>query len=114
MLRFNFKAAFAARGIFNVYGALTSAGFTEKVARNIALGKSSTLMLKHLEIICRMLNCTPNDLITYEPSSDKPLPEGHQLNRLAAIDLNHMSSQLRNLSFEQINEMTRLVTQGKS
>src|SRR6266487_3336489 len=90
------------RGIKSPLTALRKAGISQKVAFKYLKGEKHTLVIKHIEILCKLLNCTPNELFTWQPDSktddipthtlqvicQKALPDVHQrLNSMKVDEL---------------------------
>lgn len=70
MLFFNLNRIFTARGIKKGSGYLIkNLGISSATATAINLGRARTITLKHLELLCTNLNCTPNDLLEWQPDS---------------------------------------------
>src|SRR6266581_5042446 len=90
------------RGIKNPLTTLRKAGISQKVAFKYLKGEKHTLVIKHIEILCKLLNCAPNELFTWQPDSkaddipthllqvihQKALPDVHQrLNSMKVDEL---------------------------
>lgn len=71
MLTYNFKRVFKARGIDKPRPFLISHGFPRGIATGIATNKADRFALKHMEKLCLILNCTPNDLLEWKPADKK-------------------------------------------
>ncbi|WP_157505138.1 helix-turn-helix domain-containing protein [Flavobacterium tegetincola] len=82
MLTFNLQPIFSARGIEKPFSFLVKNGFTPHSAHNIINSKSHTLRLDHVELLCELLFCEPNDLFLWTPSKNKVIHENNPLNKL--------------------------------
>ena len=71
MLQWNFKKVFTARNVVKPYTWLVSQGISRGVASRMSTGKTDKISLKHLEKLCLALNCSPNDLLEWEPANEK-------------------------------------------
>jgi DNA-binding Xre family transcriptional regulator len=80
MLSFNPKRVFALRSIENPAQFMVEAGIGRKTANNLLQQQTSVVKIEHLERLCRLLNCTPNDF--FEWHGDSALSEKHSLNTL--------------------------------
>ena len=71
--------------------------------------------LDHIETICRILNCTPNDLLRWSPDNDNTIPESHSLTKLKREQNSYqLQESLKTLSFEQLNQIATLINQQKA
>jgi DNA-binding Xre family transcriptional regulator len=82
MLSFNLKPVFQARGIERPYTFLVKAGVAPHTATRILNSNSRVMRLDHVELICRILLCEPNDLLVWTPQSGQIYPPDHPLNNL--------------------------------
>lgn len=82
MLIFKLSRIFALRGIDKPFAFLVRHGLLRATASNLVNDRVLNVKVAHLEIVCRALNCTPNDLFEWKPDEAKPLPENHSLNSL--------------------------------
>ncbi|MCE3228321.1 MAG: Cro/C1-type DNA-binding domain [Bacteroidetes bacterium] len=82
MLIFNVNQIFKARGIDRPLVFLVNIGFTSTMAHNILNNKTNSIRLSAIENICRHLNCTPNDILTWVPEKNRPIRENHPLTAL--------------------------------
>lgn len=69
MLRLNIKAVCKLRGISKPQAWLVKSGFPKSTAANMGREEYENLPLVHLEKMCLLLNCTPNDLLRWEPEA---------------------------------------------
>lgn len=81
MLKFSVGKLLSAKGIVSRTGYLRKMGFSFHVARLIVSDDMGTLQLKTLEQLCVLLNCTPNDLLSYVPGKEA-IPADHPLRAL--------------------------------
>ncbi len=114
MLKFNFKTVFAARGIQSPTGFLRKAGFSPNTASNIATGKLEKLNLKQLERLCILLNCTPHDLLVWEPDASVGEPGRFELSRLiGGKKVLSLQNELNALTLEKVGEVQRFIEEKK-
>ncbi|QQS36657.1 MAG: helix-turn-helix domain-containing protein [Ignavibacteriales bacterium] len=115
MLKFNFKTVFAARGIQSPTGFLRKAGFSPFTASYIATGKLEKLNLKQLERLCILLNCTPHDLLEWEPDSKLGEPGRFELSRLiGGKKVLSIQDELKGLTLEKVGEVQRFIEEKRS
>ncbi|MBK8625041.1 MAG: helix-turn-helix transcriptional regulator [Saprospiraceae bacterium] len=67
MLYLHLAPIFAARGIKKPYSFLVKAGFTHHAATSILHSNTRSFRLDHIEDLCRILVCEPNDLLAWKP-----------------------------------------------
>lgn len=109
MLFLNIKRVFALRGIQNPYTQLVKLGISRPTAWNLLDNNVASINNKHLERICEYLNCEPNDLYEWRPSSNTLNTENHPLKALRrdedAPDYGEMIRQLPLDKIDQVKEM---------
>ncbi len=71
MLKPNLNRLFKTRGINKPYSYLLNNGFTRNEALRLSNENLKTLHLNHVEKLCFLLNCTPNDLLQYIPAKSQ-------------------------------------------
>jgi DNA-binding Xre family transcriptional regulator len=114
MLYFDFKAVFKARNITNPYGWMQSNGFSRRTAYNIAHTEMQVLKLEHLYKLCKLLNCTPNDMIRYTAEKES-LSETHPLQKIKGPALTATANELlKTLSLEELNAFAGLLKEKKA
>jgi len=107
MIQLNIKELCLARGFRHPHTALTKAGLSPKIATTYLQGKKKLMMLRHVELFCKLLRCTPNDLFTWtpdEPADDYANNPMQSIRKKERIDLNEV---LKGMSVEEIEEMVR-------
>lgn len=81
MLTLNLKRVFALRGVTDPIPFMIEAGFVRQTANNLLKQQTSIVKIEHLDILCRLLNCTPNDFFEWQGGANS-LSESHSLNSL--------------------------------
>jgi DNA-binding Xre family transcriptional regulator len=111
MLTWNLKPILKARGIERPYTFLVKAGISRHSATSILTNDIFFMRLRHLEILCEVLNCTPHDLLRWTPNPNRPLPNDHPLFKLKkdASDFD-LSQTLKTLSLEKLSEISTLLS----
>lgn len=82
MFYLNLKKIMRLRGIENDYRMLLKLGFASSTARMLLDGSAYQIKFEQLEKICLALNCTPNDLLEWQPPAESPVAETHSLQNL--------------------------------
>lgn len=112
MLTFNLHAIFEARGIKNPFSYLIKAGFANHTAHNILNNKTQSIKLSHIESICILLNCTPNDLILFTPKPKQTLDNNHPLNQLKKKDKNYnWHETIKNIPLTELDVIVNNINQ---
>ncbi len=109
MLNLNLRPIFQARGIERPYTYLVKAGISRATAHNILNSKTRIFRLDHIELLCRVLICEPNDLLAYTPDPGSPLQDTHPLNNLIQDDASKpgIKQSFANLPYKELKEITK-------
>jgi DNA-binding Xre family transcriptional regulator len=105
MLNLNIKRMRRLRGVEKHYNLMIRLGFVSSTARLFLSGEIVSIKLEQLEKICIALNCTPNDLIEWQPEAGQMVAETHSMNKLkrrAEKDLPKLLNEIPPDKFEQI------------
>ncbi|WP_162126902.1 helix-turn-helix domain-containing protein [Flavobacterium phycosphaerae] len=114
MLIFNIKNLLKTRQVEKPHAFLVKAGLSSHSAHNILNAHSRVYRLDHIEKLCEILHCEPNDLLTYVPDSNKILADNHPLHKLTPkneeFDWQHT---LKTLPLEELKEVAKFISQSK-
>ena len=114
MLTYNLFPIFNLRGIPNPYNYLVKLGISPTVARKMLFNDSYIMRLKHIELMCLHLNCTPNDLLMYVPSPSRNLSQTIPLDKLRKENNEaNLQTQLQSLNIDQLKEVSTIIDQYK-
>ena len=114
MLSLNLKPVFKARGIEKPYTFLVKAGFPSYTAHNLLNSKTVTFRLSHIDKLCTILNCRPDDLLVWTPNRNEKLPDSHPLTRLKKQNINNNWQQtLKTMPLDQLNEIAAIINKYK-
>ncbi len=106
MLSFNLAPVFKARSISNPYTFLVKAGIARHTAHRILSNQVRVFRLDHIELLCRLLVCEPNDILVYTPSANQPLPEDHPLQSLRpSAPAPNVKETLSTIPFKQLQQL---------
>lgn len=115
MLKLNINRVFAIRGVTKVVNFLVDNGFTRSSAVHLYNFEASSVKIKNLEKVCRMLKCTPNDLFEWRPrEGETPLDETHPLNTLRREKSNDIKRLMNDLPLEKLNDVEDFLKDLKS
>ena len=110
MLKLNAKPLFAAKVIDKPNAFLRNNGFATDTASDIVIGKVRRLNLDRLEKLCLILNCTPHDILEWEPDASLVDPKKYELSKLIKDKkIVVLSEEMRGLTLAQIEEVHRFV-----
>jgi len=111
MLAIKFDHILNARGITNHHKFLIDSGFTSHTASNLLHSETKSFKLEHIERLCRVLICEPNDIVTYYPSKKYPLQNNHPLNNLIKDDQHSKSMPkiLKTLSYKELMKIVAAI-----
>lgn len=110
MLKYNFDRVFKARGINRPFSYLKNAGFTVNMAVNINRSKVARLHVKHLEQLCLLLRCTPNDFMAWEPENEEQAPKNHPLYQIKRNeDQVEITKMLNSIPLDKLGAIKKLI-----
>ena len=69
MVTVSIKEVAMDRGITTAYQLQKAAGVQPSLAAKWYRNDLESIGIESLDLLCRVLNCTPNDLLRYEPST---------------------------------------------
>jgi DNA-binding Xre family transcriptional regulator len=99
-----------ARGINNLYTMFLEEGVSKNCARKLRENNYRTIKLDHMEMICRRLHCTPNDVIKYVPDAKRPVEVNHPLRRLEHNAANtDVLKRLHTMPLDDLQELAKMI-----
>jgi len=116
MLTLNLNPIFKARGIERPYTFLVKAGLTPHTANVLLNSKTKVFRLDHIEKLCVILRCEPNDLLIWNPNKNEIIADDHPLTKLKqgespSIDLRKT---LLNMPYDKLKSLSsKLTEEGK-
>ena len=114
MLIFNLEAVMKARQIERPYSFLVKAGISPHSAVTLLNSESRSFRLDHVEILCEILHCEPNDLIAFVPNKTQKTIENHPLKKFIEKEENlDWQQTLKTASIAQLKEVSKLINQSK-
>lgn len=110
MLSINAGRVFKLRGLSGYLIRLVRAKISRRTARGFLDGSAVNIRLKHLEKMCLMLNCTPNDLFDWKPDEEINPPESHALYSLQRNEeIKLFSEKLKDVPIEKLAELNEII-----
>jgi DNA-binding Xre family transcriptional regulator len=90
--------------------ALRKIGMPTSAAYTLSQPGVRTIKLDQLEHICQIFDCTPNDLLNYQPGQKDLLPPGHSLMKLQKDNSRQTPMELvKQLRPEEIDEASAVL-----
>ena len=115
MLTLDLTNIFNAKGIDKPFPFLTKAGFSYHTTHNLLNSKSRIFRLDHIEKLCEVLICEPNDLLSWTPDKNKIMADQHPLHKLKKDKtVKNLKETLANLSYKEIEELTKRLTKDET
>ncbi|MEQ8417386.1 MAG: helix-turn-helix transcriptional regulator [Imperialibacter sp.] len=110
MLTFNLLQVLRVRWVRQPYAYLVRNGISPNLAHKMANEEIRAIRLDHIEKLCHLLNCTPNDLFRFTPGREV-VPPGHALHQLARKDDEQQAVEwltaLHNLPLEELRKLAK-------
>ncbi|MDD5571849.1 MAG: helix-turn-helix transcriptional regulator [Bacteroidales bacterium] len=110
MLTLNLTPIFKVRGIEKPYTFLVKAGLSPHSATSILNSKTRVFRLDHVELLCDILVCEPNDLLEWIPEKGKKYSENNPLLKLKQQPTdNKWQETLSTMTFKELREVTKTI-----
>jgi|YelNatPaOPRAMG01_1025707.scaffolds.fasta_scaffold03198_11 DNA-binding Xre family transcriptional regulator len=114
MLKYNLDRIFLLRGIENPSVFLMKHGFKDFTAYRFVKKTFTSISPKHLEKLCLIFNCTPNDLMEWIPDSTQTQFETTALRNLIRVSTNSNAAQLiKEVPIEKMEEFVHKIEEIK-
>jgi hypothetical protein len=95
-------------------GFLKANGFQVFTATHLYKYYASSIKIKNLERLCRLLNCTPNDFFEWHTvEGEEPLPETHALNALRREKSAEINKLMKSLPLEKLGAVEEFIKSMK-
>ena len=108
MLSLNLKPIFKARGIERPFSFMVKSGISPASANAILDGSIRTFKLDHIELLCKILICEPNDLLLWSPDKDQQYSKDHPLFNLPQQDsMADMKETMATIPYKKLKEITK-------
>lgn len=108
MLYLHLKPIFEARGIDRPFSFLVKAGFTYHTTHNILNGNASSIRFDHLEDLCRILVCEPNDILAWQPDKGVHYPAQNPLAKLKpTYSVNHIQQAMTAMPYKDLIQLVK-------
>jgi DNA-binding Xre family transcriptional regulator len=115
MLSLNLAPIFNARGITKPHGFLIRNGFSNFTARRLINNATDIFRLEHMEKLCNILVCDPNDLLLFTPDKNKQYASNHPLLKLTQDDsTNNLAAAIATMPFKELKKQQGISTMATS
>lgn len=110
MLKLNLRRFFAGRAIVKPYRYLLDQGFNRTFAGQMSAGKIKRISLADLEHLCRIFQCTPNEVLEWVPDANEKDAVSNPLAALIRVDTSvDLIALLNALPYNKLEEMQKLM-----
>jgi len=114
MLKLNPRRVFRLRGINNDMTFMMKNGFIRSTASNLLNGNTQYVKDEHLEKLCLLLHCTPNDLFDWKPDKNALTPDDHPIQALKRGDApKYITEIVKDLPLDKLDQVESLLNQLK-
>ena len=115
MLFINLHPIFKARGIEKPYTFLVKAGISPSSANKLLKYNTFVFRLDHIELLCRVLICEPNDLLIWKPDPAHNLDKNHPLYKLIGQETTEdLQETLSKMSYKELKQTTKTIIEQKT
>lgn len=117
MLYLNLKPVFRLRGIEKPFSFLIRSGFTHHSSHYLLSSYPRVIRLDHIEKLCLLLKCVPNDILGWTPDTDVQIDESTPLKILNNENINSfdLKEKLMNLPLNELKSLSeKLATDSDS
>lgn len=104
MLTLQIKELSQLRGIKHPYKALRKAKINHTSTSAYLTGNKKNIMVSHIEALCILFKCTPNDLFSWTPDTTPDDTQTHPLYALKKQPLPNLQKIIGNLSLEEVKK----------
>ena len=104
MLTLQIKELCILRGIKAPLTAMRKAGISQQIAFKYLQGKKKNLMIDHIEKLCTLLRCTPNDLFAWTPDNKTQDYPENALQKIRQQSLPDLQKVIGRLSLEEVRK----------
>jgi hypothetical protein len=110
MLHFDLAGMMRRREIENPYRFLVKNGFNYNTAGNLLRNERDSIAYKHLEKLCLLFHCSPNDLFVWKKPNDVTVAANHPLHQLKPKPQEvNITKKLQELPLEKLAQIKQFV-----
>jgi DNA-binding Xre family transcriptional regulator len=106
MLSFNIKAIMKARGVEKHLAFLLKSGLSRTTATRLLNGELTEPKLEHIEKLCIILICEPNDLFVWKQNKDQIIDENHPIFKLKSTEMEtDLIETIRSIPYSELKDL---------
>jgi DNA-binding Xre family transcriptional regulator len=105
MLYLNVKRIATLRNIPNLFSYLKQNGFTTNISHRIISNSGSYIRLHHLEKLCLLFRCTPNDILQWQQHPTNLISDNEPITTLNHPQTTELTNYLKTASIEELTQM---------
>lgn len=115
MLVFNLSRVMTLRGVDRHYTYLVRQGFSPQTASALINNRVKQVKIAHLGRLCRLLQCTPNDLFEWQADADERTGEKHPLHSLRRENsAESLRASLNELPIDKMDQLQQIINDLKN
>ena len=104
MVQLRVKKLMKEKGIKTPLTAMMKAGISQGLAQKYLSGKKLWILFDHIEKLCLLLRCEPNDLFEFVPDGKNVVDEAQPLNKLKPKEDFDVSAVLQRMTPDEIRQ----------
>ena len=105
MLLLNIVSLARLRGITRPHKSMVQAGISSKIATEYIKGNKTTIVMQHIEVLCKIFNCTPNELFSWQPETKEQDIPTHPLQAIRPAPLPDTLYALQQLTVSEVKKL---------
>jgi len=113
MLTLNLTPVFSLRGIDKPFTYLVQNGFTRHSANILINSKNRIFRLDHIEKLCDLLLCEPNDILTWTPNPNLQYPDNYPLSKLKLQETANIKNTFANTPYGELKKLADNIVNNK-
>ena len=112
MLILNLNPVLKVRGIKKPYTFLVNAGITPYSVNSMLKKKGHVVDLRHLELLCKVLLCEPQDILEWRPGTDEKYAEDFPLAKLKhQFADDRLDDTFSKMNFKELKEVKKIIAE---
>jgi DNA-binding Xre family transcriptional regulator len=108
-----FRPYLQGKGYRKPHALLVKAGIHSSTANRILYDNVRSFRLDHIEKLCKILICEPQDLLLWIPEKGEPLAETHPLHNLKQQEpVVNWKETLNTMPYKQLKQVTKAIVEN--
>ncbi len=105
MIRLRIKSLMKEKGVKAPFKKMVALGISHSIAHDYMSGKKKWILIEHVETLCLLLHCRPNDLFEWLPDDTMQDDPRHPLQQLKPKAPFVLDEAIKNLSPDEIRKL---------